>query len=163
MSQPHRNGEVLFGSAWDPTVLDPPAAVESGDSFALRTPQGWRCFFLDLRGTSLCCLPQQLSKVTAVSHFAAPGMARSFWDLRGTPLCWPPQQPSKVATVPHFAAPKGKHDGKAGDRPARQDSEAGGMQAGKCRQARGEQRAEGGERRTGDPTVLSKTRIQPRE
>ena len=36
------DGEVKSESAWGPTPLATPAALESGDSFADRSPQGWR-------------------------------------------------------------------------------------------------------------------------
>eukprot|EP00959_Pyramimonas_sp_CCMP1952_P305259 6388097-Pyramimonas_sp.AAC.1 len=59
---------------------------------------------LGLRGSPLCWLPQQPSKMTTASEVAAPPrMARSRLGLRGTPMCCPPQQPSKRAIVSHFA------------------------------------------------------------
>ena len=97
--------------------LDPPAALESGDTFTDRSPPGMARSNLNPRRTSLCWTPEQPSKVATVSQIAAggnsltdrspPGMARSSMDPRRTSLCWTPQQPSKVATVSQIAAPQG--------------------------------------------------------
>ena len=89
-------------------MLDPPTALESGDSFADRSPTGMARSNLNLRSTSLRWTPQQPSNVATVSRIAAPqGMARSNLNLRSTTLRWTPQQPSKVATVSQIAAPQG--------------------------------------------------------
>ena len=83
-----------------------PAAFESGDRFADRSPPGIARSNLDPRKTSLRWTSQQPSKLATVSQIAAPpGCAKSNLSLRSTAACWTPQQPSKAATVSQFAAP----------------------------------------------------------
>ena len=93
-------------------MLDPPAALESGDTFAFRSPPrgtpGMIRSSLSPRRTSQCWTPQQPSKAATVPQIAAPpGMVRSNLNPRSPPLRWTPQQPSKVATVSQIAAPQG--------------------------------------------------------
>eukprot|EP00959_Pyramimonas_sp_CCMP1952_P355495 7445800-Pyramimonas_sp.AAC.1 len=47
---PIRRTEVPFGSAWGPAVLARPTALESDNSFTLRSPQRMTRSRLDLRG-----------------------------------------------------------------------------------------------------------------
>ena len=53
-------------------MLAHPAALESGDSFADRSPPGMERSNLNPRETSLRWTPQQPSKVATVSQIAAP-------------------------------------------------------------------------------------------
>ena len=65
-------GQVSFKSGYHLTLLDPPAALESGDSFADRSPPRMARSHLGLGRASLCWTPQQPSKVVTVSQIAAP-------------------------------------------------------------------------------------------
>ena len=53
-------------------MVDPPAALESDDNFADRSPTMMVRSNLSLRRTSLCWTPQQPSKVATVPQIAAP-------------------------------------------------------------------------------------------
>ena len=67
-----RDSEASFRSADHVTPLDPPAAHEGGDSFALRSPPGPARPHSDLRITSPRWTRQQPPKVATVSLLAAP-------------------------------------------------------------------------------------------
>ena len=55
------------------SLRGPPGAPETGDSFTVRSPQGRRGLILPgLRMTPLLWASQELTKVVAVSQFAAP-------------------------------------------------------------------------------------------
>ena len=87
----------------------PPAALESGDSFAVCSrPQGWR-------GPALICVKRH-SAGTPSSHrnqrqfrsSQPPGTARPHSGLRMTPRRWASQELTNVATVSQIAAPQGR-------------------------------------------------------
>ena len=71
-SQPPRMARSRMDLRQVPTMLAPPAALESGDSFTNRSPPGWRGLIWVCGGYPLCWLPQQPSKVATVSQIAAP-------------------------------------------------------------------------------------------
>eukprot|EP00959_Pyramimonas_sp_CCMP1952_P248610 5196641-Pyramimonas_sp.AAC.1 len=52
-------------------MLAPPAGLERGDSFTDRSSPGMARSYLNLRRTTVCCTPQQPSKVATVSQIAA--------------------------------------------------------------------------------------------
>ena len=103
-----RDGEASLWSACGSSPLGLPGAHESGDSFAVRSPQRRRCLILIRVGRHAGGPPRSKRRWRQFRSSQPPGTARPHSDMRITSLRWTRQQPTNVATVSHFAAPQGR-------------------------------------------------------
>ena len=81
-----KDGEASFWFAYDTIPLGPPGAHDSGDSFAVRSPQGRRGFFLARVGHHSAGPPGSPRTWRQFRNSQPPGTARLHSGLRMTPL-----------------------------------------------------------------------------